>query len=97
MVDVSWSVDSWAEVDEEEYCYKCADFVIPDKGGHCPDCLEYIAYGSEFNTSSTATTTVADAPAISSDGDMWGRSRRVESCDPTETQGRSELRFGDRG
>ena len=75
MVDVSWSVDSWAEVDEEEYCYKCADFVIPDKGGHCPDCLEYIAYGSEFNTSSTATTTVADAPAISSDGDMWGRSK----------------------
>ena len=43
MVEYSWSVDSWAEVDEEEYCYKCADFVIPDKGGHCPDCLEYIA------------------------------------------------------
>ena len=75
MVEYSWSVDSWAEVDEEEYCYKCSDFVIPDKGGHCPDCMEYIAYGSEYSTSSTATTTVADAPAISSDGDMWGRSK----------------------
>ena len=36
-------------------------------------------FGSEFNTSSTATTTVADAPAISSDGDIWGRSKSYTS------------------
>ena len=75
MVEYDWSVDSWAEVDEDEYCYQCADFVIPDKTGHCPDCLEYIAYGDEYSTASTSTTTVADAPSISSDGDMWGRSK----------------------
>jgi len=69
------SIDKWTGDWDEEYCYSCQKFVEADYDGKCPICEAVIDFGTdEWSSSDTAKTTILDAPSVSSDGDIWGRS-----------------------
>ena len=69
------SIDKWTGEWDEDYCYSCQKFVEADYDGNCPICEATIDFGTdEYSSSLTAKTTISDAPSVSSDGDIWGRS-----------------------
>ena len=69
------SIDKWTGEWDEDYCYSCQKFVEADYDGKCPICEATIDFGTdEYSSSLTAKTTISDAPSVSSDGDIWGRS-----------------------
>ena len=79
--DDSYDIDDWLEGDESwdtEWCMHCADDVKPeiDEAGNetCSICNNSLSIGDEWSTPDTARTEVSTAPAISSGGDIWGRS-----------------------
>ena len=79
--DDSYDIDDWLEGDESwdtEWCMHCADDVKPDidEAGNetCSICNNTLSIGDEWSTPDTARTEIATAPAISSGGDIWGRS-----------------------
>ena len=68
------SIDTWTGEYDEEYCYNCQRFVKTGDGGCCPECNETLDFGTdEWGSASTAKTYASSAPAVSSTGDVWGR------------------------
>jgi hypothetical protein len=68
------TIDKWTGEYDEEYCYSCQKFVEADMDGKCPICEEEVSFGTdEWGSASTAKTYASDAPAVSSDGDIWDR------------------------
>jgi len=68
------SIDTWTGEYDEEYCYTCQRFVKTQDDGCCPECNDTLDFGTdEWGSASTARTYASDAPAVSSTGDVWGR------------------------
>ena len=68
------SVDKWAEVVDDDYCYNCSKWIEADDNDCCPICEEEVDYADKFATASTAKVAISDAPDVDSTGDMWNRS-----------------------
>jgi len=68
------SIDTWTGEYDEEYCYNCQRFVKTQEDGCCPECNEKLDFGTdEWGSATTAKTYASSAPAVSSTGDVWGR------------------------
>ena len=67
------SVDDWAEVSDDDYCYPCGKWVEADDNDCCPICETELDYTDEWADGYTAKTAIATAPTVSSTGDIWNR------------------------
>lgn len=68
------SIDKWTGEYDEEYCYTCQKFVTTTEDEKCPICEEKLGFGTdEWGSAATAKTYASSAPAVSSTGDVWGR------------------------
>ena len=67
------SIDDWAEVSDDDYCYPCGKWVEADDNDCCPICETELDYTDEWADGYTAKTAIATAPTVSSTGDIWNR------------------------
>ena len=60
------SVDDWAEVSDDDYCYPCGKWVEADDNDCCPICETELDYTDEWADGYTAKTPIATYPTVSS-------------------------------
>ena len=67
------NIDDWAEIEDDDYCYSCEKWVEATKDAECPTCKTTLDDTDEFVHGSTAKTSIAPAPQVTSTGDVWNR------------------------
>ena len=72
-MDSKYSVDDWAEVVDDDYCYNCSKWIEATMDDCCPICDEEVDYADKFTSATTAKVAISDAPTVTSTGDIWNR------------------------
>ena len=72
-MDYEDTVDTWADDDNDDFCYGCDDWTEDDGHGNCNACGNKYTTVDPFITPSVAKVYSSPAPTVSAHGDVWNR------------------------